>query len=388
MRIGFVIPYFYPALEYGGTPRVAYEFARSLVRRGHQVTVVTTDAGGRNRIGGPSAILDGVKVFYYPNLSNYLAYKQRLFFPPRLFRSIQRDLSSFDIVHIHEFRSLLTVAAHSALRKLNIPYVLSPHGGLQRLGKERLKTLFDRLWGRRILRDAAALCAVSNLEIQDAAQYGIRTQRISLLPNPIDEDLYKTLPPCGRFIEKWNLIGKRVVLFLGRLNWIKGIDVLIDAVPLLADIPNLHLVIAGPDDGAEEALRTRALNKQLAEKVTFTGFLNDSEKLHALVDSQLVVLPSRREGFPGTALEALAAAKPVVLSSMCGTVDGLSGGPGTTVFRNGDPRDLANKLRDVLQRGADPKHLLDTRNLVLREFSTDALAAKAEDLYQSVLATD
>src|SRR2546427_9197631 len=140
MRIAFVIPYFYPALQYGGTPRVAYEFARGLVRRGHEVSVLTTDSAGEKRIKKDSASrnggLEGIQISYYPNVSNYLAYRQRLFLPVQLFRNIHHDLSSIEIVHIHEFRSLLSVAAHSALRRLQRPYVLSPHGGLQRLGKE------------------------------------------------------------------------------------------------------------------------------------------------------------------------------------------------------------------------------------------------------------
>jgi glycosyltransferase involved in cell wall biosynthesis len=391
MRIAFVIPYFYPALQYGGTPRVAYEFARGLVRRGHDVTVLTTDSGGEKRIEKSAAAasrnggLEGIHISYYPNVSNYLAYRQRLFLPVQLFRNIHHDLSSVEVVHIHEFRSLLSVAAHSALQRLQIPYVLSPHGGLQRLGKEKPKTLFDRLWGNQILQDAAALCAVSNLEMQDAKQFGIEEDRICLLPNPIDQDSYKILPGSGKFIDRWNLGGKRILLFLGRLHWIKGIDVLIDAMKLIADIPDVHLVIAGPDDGAEEALRARAASNKIIDKITFTGFLDDVDKLQALVDSEVVVIPSRREGFPGTALEALAAAKPLVLSSMCGTVDWSTARSAITVFENGHAQDLACKLRNLLQCGPSPQDLLAARDLVLRDFSTDALAAKAETLYESVV---
>src|SRR5260370_23369779 len=157
----------------------------------------------------------------------------------------------------------------------------------------------------------------------------------------------------------------------------KGIDVLIDSINLIDDIPDLHLVIAGPDDGVEEALRVRAANKEIAHKITFTGFLNDFEKLQALVDSEVVVVPSRREGFPGTALEALAAAKPVVLSSMCGTLSWIPGWAAMTVFENGDAQDLAQKLRTLLKAGSNPQDLSNARSLVLRDFSTDALAAKA-----------
>jgi glycosyltransferase involved in cell wall biosynthesis len=379
MRIAFVIPYFYPALQYGGTPRVAYEFARGLVRRGHEVTVVTTDSGGETRIDRNATSLEGIRISYYPNVSNYLAYRQRLFFPVQLFRNIDRDLASSDVIHIHEFRSLLSVAAHSAAKRLNIPYVLSPHGGLQRLGKARQKSLFDRLWGNQILNDAAVICAVSNLEKQDAKQFGIAEDRISLLPNPIDEDTFKKLPG------KRNPNGKRVLLFLGRLHWIKGVDVLMDALKLLADIPNLHLVIAGPDDGVEEALRAQASTNKIADKITFAGFLGDAEKLQALADCEIVVIPSRREGFPGTALEALAAAKPLVVSSMCGTVDSIAARSAVTVFENGNAHDLALKLRGILESGPDPQDLLTARNAVLSEFSIDAIARKAEEIYESVL---
>ena len=391
MRISFVIPYFYPALEYGGTPRVAYEFARSLVRRGHAVTVLTTDSGGHKRIERDEVALieeggiEGIQLVYYPNLSNYLAYKQRLFFPLELFHRIRRQLSSSDVVHIHEFRSLLSVAAHSAVRSLNIPYVISPHGGLQRLGKVWLKSVFDRFWGNRILKDAAAVCAVSPLEEQDAAQFGIDYERIYPFPNPIDADYFRKLPERGRFIEKWNLRNKRVVLFLGRLHWIKGIDVLIDSMALIKDIPDLHLVIAGPDDGAASALRSRVMKNGMGDRITFTGFLNDLQKLEALVDSEVVVVPSRREGFPGTALEALAAARPVVLSSMCGLVSWIPGRSAMTIFRSGDAKDLAHKMGSVLRSGCNPTDLSNARNLVLDEFSADAMAAKAEALYQSVI---
>lgn len=393
MRIGFVIPYFYPALEYGGTPRVAYEFARSLVRRGHQVTVLTTDSAGQRRIQATEVAtiledgLDGIQLFYYSNLSNYLAHKQRLFFPVELFRKMRGHLSSSEIIHIHEFRSLLSVAAHAASRSLNIPYVLSPHGGLQRLGKESLKSLFDRLWGNRILKDAAAICAVSPLEEQDAAEFGIAHERIRQFPNPIDADFYGKLPQRGRFIEKWNLGNKRIILFLGRLHWIKGIDILIDSMAMIRDIPDIHLVIAGPDDGIESALRSRVIKKGMADRITFTGFLNDVQKLEALVDSELVVVPSRREGFPGAALEALAAARPVVLSSMCGIVSWIPGRAALTVFESGDAQDLARKLRGLLESGCNPADLLNARTLVLSEFSAEALAAKAEALYQSVLSS-
>ena len=141
MKIAFVIPSFYQAWDYGGPPRVAYDLACALVERGHVVRVLTTDSGGRKRIADVDRDSirerepDGLETVYYRNLSNYLAYTHRIFLPLELFRSMKQQLAGFEVVHVHEFRSTLAVPAYRAARQLGIPLVLSPHGGLKRLGK-------------------------------------------------------------------------------------------------------------------------------------------------------------------------------------------------------------------------------------------------------------
>jgi glycosyltransferase involved in cell wall biosynthesis len=391
MRITFVIPYFYPALGYGGAPRLAYDMARALVRRGHNVTVLTTDAGGEQRISSDvvarihSLGLDGMRVHFYKNLSNGLAYHQRLFFPLEFFRHIRLRLRETDIVHIHDLRSFLSVASHHAARSAGKPYVLSPHGGLQRLGKKGLKTGFDFLWGRRILRDTSALCAISPLEEHDAAMYGVPRQRIYPFPPGIDADLYRNLPRRGEFAARWNLQSRRIVLFLGRLHWIKGADVLIEAIDHLREIADLNVVIAGPDDGAESQLKALVNSKGLQKKVIFTDFLDDDQKLKALVDSELVVVPSRKEGFPLTVLEAMASQTPVILTSACDFGDWVQRQPSLVLFRSEDAEDLARNLKTALCHPKDDNTLRDARNFVFDHFSLDALAARAERLYETLL---
>src|SRR5215470_13375699 len=93
VRIAFVIPYFYPAWQYGGTPRSAFELARGLVRRGHSVQVLTTDSGGETRLrdipDSHTRDVEGIQVRYYSNVSNRLAYRHRLFWPPEFSRQIR-----------------------------------------------------------------------------------------------------------------------------------------------------------------------------------------------------------------------------------------------------------------------------------------------------------
>jgi len=391
VRIAFVIPYFYPAFGYGGTPRLAYEMARALSRRGHQLTVLTTDAGGADRISANDiqeaqhSGVDGMQVRYYRNLSNSLAYRHRIFFPLSLFRDIRQRLSEAEVIHVHDLRSFLSVAAHRAARALRIPYVLSPHGGLPRMGKAPAKAVFDFLWGKDILRDAAAMCVVSPLEAKDAAAAGFNLSRIHLLPAAIDPNQYGGMTGRGVFASRWGIQNRRIILFLGRLHWIKGADILIEAMSRLYGLEDAHLVIAGADDGAEDQLKSLVKLKRLEQSVTFTGFLDGTEKANALRDSSVVVLPSRREGFPITLLEALATQTPVILTSACDLGTWVQAQPGLISFRSEDVEDLSQKLTGILCAPPDPKAMEEARNFVLKEFSSDAIAARAEVLYRSLL---
>jgi glycosyltransferase involved in cell wall biosynthesis len=324
MRIAFVIPYFYPALQYGGQPKSAYDLARALARRGHRVTVLTTDSAGHSRIRPSTAVatpqnVEGIEVFYYPNLSNYLAYYHRLFLPLGLFRNMRRHLAKCDVVHVHELRSLTSVAAYRAARKLHLPLVLSTHGGLKWLGKRTAKFFFDKLWGQSIMHGAAKLIAVSPLEQQDARAFGAKPDQVRLLANVVFPEDYSSLPQPGGFRQRWNIRDNKIVLFLGRLHWVKGADLLVDALATSSGSSSkVHLVIAGPDDGQERELRRKLEGTDLENRTTFTGYLDHAEKLQVLVESSVVVIPSRSEVFAITALEALLCCKPVVLSSACG----------------------------------------------------------------------
>src|SRR5688572_28104265 len=151
MKIIFVIPYFYGAWAYGGQPRSAYEMAKGLVLRGHSVKVLTTDSGGDHRVADSGAAhskgnVDGIEIHYYRNVSNYLAFRHRLFWPREFFRDLKSQITGAEIIHLHELRSFLTVAASPAAARLGIPVALSPHGGLRHLGKRGAKRIFDSLW--------------------------------------------------------------------------------------------------------------------------------------------------------------------------------------------------------------------------------------------------
>jgi glycosyltransferase involved in cell wall biosynthesis len=244
--------------------------------------------------------------------------------------------------------------------------------------------VFDKLWGESILRRASRLIAVSPQEEQDARIFDVKPERIRLLPNVIFPEDYSALPPRGTFRQKWKITEQKIVLFLGRLHWIKGADLLIRALTESSrSFVNVHAVIAGPDDGQERKLREMMVGTPLEKRTTFTGYLDHQEKLEALVDADLLTIPSRSEIFAITALEALMCGTPVLLSSACA----LSPVPGTNCgvfrFENENIGDLVIRLKNILSRPADRSAA--GRDFVLREFCPGTVAEKAEMIYDEAI---
>jgi len=390
VKITFVIPYFYPAWQYGGQPRSAFELARSLVARGHSVRVLTTDSGGANRLehSGRNEMRDieGIEVLYYSNLSNSLAYRHRLFWPPEFFRRVHEQLLHTDILHIHELRSPISASAYRAAVSANVPYVISPHGGLRHLGKKIVKAAFDALWGKRILGRAGALIAVSPVEENDARAFGVETHRIRRLPNAINVGEYQHLPPRDAFRSRRQIRSSKIVLFLGRLHRIKGPDLLLEAFRKVLDtFADIHLVIAGPDDGEESRLRRFVHAMRMEAAVTFTGFLDEAEKREALGGSDVTVLPSRSEVFALSAIESLLCGTPVIMSSVCGMDPLPEPERGLVTFVTENVNDLASKV--LMMAGPAPfrHNVAAGREFVCHEFSAGTIAAKAESIYEEVL---
>ena len=141
------------------------------------------------------------------------------------------------------------------------------------------------------------------------------------------------------------------MLFLGRLSFIKGLDLLVEAFAQINS--DARLVIAGPDDGdgCLERIRSLIADLKIEERVILPGPLFGKEKLEALVDADLFVLPSRHESFGNAAAEAIACGTPVLVTSECGIAPLVDGRAGEVVACE------VETLRDGLARllgDADP----------------------------------
>lgn len=236
---------------------------------------------------------------------------------PKLKAFVTEMLSSCDVAHIHAlFEEIQHQAARAAQRR-QIPYVIRPCGMLDpwSLNQGRLKKkIYMALRLRRNLNRAAAIHFTATLERDLTQPLRIKAPAI-VEPNGVDLREFQTLPPPGSFRDKYpQLAGKRIILFLSRIHRKKGLDLLIPAFAN-ANIPNAMLVLAGPDaEGYGSTVQQMIQQHGLADRVLTTGPLYGADRVAALADADIFVLPSYSENFGIVVVEALAAGRPVIIS--------------------------------------------------------------------------
>lgn len=381
MRILQVTPFFYPAWAYAGVPRVVYQLSRTLVKRGHEVTVYSTDAmDRRSRIRGAVKDIDGIKVHHFKNISNLLAYDYRIPISPGIIPVIRRDAKDFDIVHLHTLRTIQNVIVHHYVMKYGVPYVLQLHGLFTLRGKLRAQRIFDAFFSSRLLNDASKIVVLSDFVLRHLS---LDRKKVTIIPNGVDLGC-ENPPPYGRFREKFGIKQEHVVLFLGRVGVDKGLDFLVRGFSLLArDLEDVALVISGPNDGYEHELRNLVRKLKIEDKVTFTGFLTE-EVACAYVDADVLVNPKAIEEFGLVPFEAILCGTPVIVIRGSGCAEWLKKTGGGYSVRYGDALGLKKLMLKALENRNVQREVNKAKMNVIKNFSWDKVAASMEELYEDI----
>lgn len=385
MRILQISNYFKPSWEAGGPPRAAYEISRRLVERGHEVTVYTTD-GFKNRLNitkNRAIDVDGIKTYYFRNLSNFLARKVNIPIPYYMPLVTRKEIKNFDVIHIHEYRSFLPIFSYHYVKKHNVPFVLQARGSiLPFFEKVSFKRLFDSIIGNSILNDANVLLALTETESQQYKMMGVSPDKIKILPNGIDS--HKNIK--NDFRSRYGITDDEIILlFLGRIHKIKGIDLLLNAFKdLVAEFQNIKLVIVGPDDGFENYLRSFSKEFKINEKVVFTGPLYGNRKFEAYSSSDVYILPSIYEAFPNTVLEALSFELPVIVTKGCSIANIIDKRCGLVIDYQKD--DLKKALIDlIMDEGLRKNFGRYGKKLVNTDYSWSKVIDNLENVYNQIV---
>jgi glycosyltransferase involved in cell wall biosynthesis len=298
----------------------------------------------------------------------------------------KEETKRFDVIHMHNYRTFQNVVVAHYARKYGKPYILQAHGSLPRIAARKgLKQLYDTAWGYKLLRDASRVIAVTEIEAGQYRSVGISGGKVDVLPNGIDLAEFDNLPEKGEFRRKYGLgSDQKIILYLGRIHKIKGLDLLTMAFSeVLKKLNDARLVIVGPDDGYLPTLKKLVADLKISDKVLFVGPLYGRGKVEVYVDTDVYVLPSSYEIFGITVLEAMACGVPVIVSEHCGIAEVIDGQAGLAVPQ--DEEHLQNALLRMLHDdGIRQQFGANGKALVREKFNWEKITERMESVYRGV----
>lgn len=300
----------------GGPARVIYDLTQAAVQQNHEVDILSPVTPGDKIYPAP----DGVRLIICKRTTPFSnIYRE---FSVEMYRYLRNNIDRYDIIHIHGIWHFGSLAPFLFRRKASV--VITIHGLLDAWAVKHhrwKKDIVSVLYQKRLLKRADLIHIFNNEEEKDLDNYlGFHSSNQIKIPNGIRLEDYTSLPEKGIFRKQFHIPpGKKIILFISRLNEKKGLDLLL---PAFREYNKKHsdsiLILAGPDDGYETTARRFITGHQMENQIILTGMLTGETKKAALRDADLFVLPSYSEGFSIAVLEAMASHLPCLVSDKVG----------------------------------------------------------------------
>lgn len=305
--------------EIGGPARIIYDHTVEAIAQGHEVDILSPMSVGDKLYPAP----DGARIIPCRRTQPLASVYRE--FSLDLYHYLKKHVNDYDVIHIHGIWHFGSLAPF--FWKSRTPKVITIHGLLDRWAVNHhawKKKLVSALYQKKLLAKADII-HINNLEEQEDVRHylGYLPENLVIIPNGMKMSDYESLPKKGVFRAQFQIPADlKILLFMGRLNIKKGLDLLLPAFQeYYARNQDTMLIIAGPDDGYEEEARSFVEKHQLSDRVKFVGMLTGEIKKAALSDATVFVLPTYSEGFSIAVLEAMASKLPVVVSDRTGFGD-------------------------------------------------------------------
>ena len=379
----------YPPRIVGGIARVVHDLSKRLIKDGHEVTVVTY----RDNAGVPEYENDkGVNVYRVDNYmihpNNFIDWIMQLNFNliAKATEIINKE-SGFDVIHAHDW--LVTYAAKSLKNAYDIPIVATIHateaGRNSGIHDDTQRYINDTEW--LLTYEATEVIVNSNFMKNDLQRlFGLPYDKINVIPNGINLNNFTGIERDYDFRRQYAMDNEKIILYVGRLVYEKGIQHLIAAMPkILSNYHDAKLVIAGKG-GMIDELKAETSSLGLDNKVYFTGYM-DSKKVQKMYKcADVAVFPSTYEPFGIVALEAMLAGVPTVVSDVGGLDEIVTHGVDGMKSYAGNSNSIADSVTALLY-----DHQLSTniskkaRQKVKEQFNWEKIAQDTHFTYEKAI---
>lgn len=379
---------FPPRIIGGISPHVLY-LSRSLARRGVKVYVVTCDFPG----APAHEVVDGFEVFRvdsYKNPSPDFAtwvYLMNVNMQKEAAAIIRGLDGGVDVLHAHDW--LVATAGIGLKHVFRRPFFVTMHS--TEIGR-RNGIHFDY---ERMIHETEAwltyeawkvICCSDYMVSHVRWAFGLPGDKQVMIPNGVNVDVYSGVggEDLGQFRSRFALPGEKIVLFVGRLVYEKGVQVLVNAIPKVLDKVDAKFVIVG-NGYMKEQLSGLVKSLGIAQKVIFTGFVDDMTLRRLQVCADVSVVPSLFEPFGIVALEAMAARSPVVVSDTGGLSEIVDHDVDGVKVYAGNPDSLAWGIVRVLSDGNYANRLRTNAFKKIQEkYDWDRIGQQTENIYGAV----
>jgi glycosyltransferase involved in cell wall biosynthesis len=293
-------------------------------------------------------------------------------------------IADVDMMHTHNTWAPIVLAATKVARRHGVPYAHCPHGTLDPwcLEQKALKKKIALAVSQRAMLNGAAFLHVLKRDERELLAPLRLTSPMEVIPNGIFIVEFEPMPEAGAFHGSHPVLeGAPYILFLSRLHYKKGLDYLADAFAVVAGhMPDVRLVVAGPDGGAQASFEASVKAHGVADRVHLVGPIYGREKLAAIGDAACFCLPSRQEGFSIAITEALACGVPAVVSDACHYPEVAEAQAGEVVALDADA--TAQGLIRVLADEANRRRMGENGARLVRErFTWPRIAERAIECY-------
>lgn len=341
----------YPPRIVGGIARVVHDLSKRLIKDGHEVTVVTY----RDNADVPEYENDkGVNVYRVDNYmihpNNFIDWIMQLNFNmlSKATEIINKE-GGFDVIHAHDW--LVTYAAKSLKNAYDIPIVATIHateaGRNSGIHDETQRYINDTEW---LLTYEATEVIVNSNYMKNEIQrlFGLPFDKINVIPNGINLSNFTGIERDYDFRRQYAMDNEKIILYVGRLVYEKGVQHLIAAMSkILSNYNDAKLIIAGRG-GMMDELRAEASNLGLNDKIYFTGYLNSKQVQKMYKCADVAVFPSTYEPFGIVALEAMLAGVPTVVSDVGGLDEIVTHGVDGMKSYAGNANSIADSVTALL----------------------------------------
>ncbi len=393
MKLLCVSPSYWPAFQYGGPIVSNHNINRALVKKGIDVTVYTTNVGLNDKMAINNKVnINGVKVVYfkYIKLFEFMG-TTGWQFSWCMTKALKNNLKKYNIIYIPAIWNYPAAITSYYCRKYNKPYIIAPKGVLYPYTirkKGWKKWLYYKMIAKRNVEKATFIHYTAKDEAEKCHLRLALKNKAIIIPNGIRLSEFNNLPIRDNLWKRYPILkNKKIILFLGRINWKKGLDILVEAYSRLArERSDVHLLIVGSDEeGYGGKVRDWFKDKGVLGRVTFTGILLGRKKMEVFAGSDVFVLPSYSENFGMAVVEAMACSLPIIISDQVGIYREVKSAKAGIIIHN-DHNELYGAFVKLLDNRKESLEMGKRgRKLVEVQFSIEKVADRMIKVFEEII---